>query len=268
MSEFYSNTSTNNKAIAFYQHGKIIIMGGFFDGKVLLFPIDGRQPKPITPFKDESPILAIACDKDDEFIFMGNALGNVCVFENNKIKYLLTDQKSGISHIHCNEELNLLATASIDGYICVYTLPLCKLVRCFKVPTEKCSYVFLCDSPLPSIIVISDEENISEIYVYSINGKFYQKKEEYFTIKSPLIIKDADTLDYLVCIGNDDIIYIINIPYLIVQVTFEKVEGIHSICISEDNKFIYSINKKGNDITVIREEKQKFLRAGSFIKRK
>jgi WD40 repeat protein len=246
-------------------------MGGFFDGKVLILPIDGHQADVITPFKDESPILAIASDKDDEFIFMGNALGNLCVFkniENNyKSKYLLTDQKSAISHIHCSDELNLLATASIDGYICVYTLPLCKLVRCFKAPTEKCSYVFLCDSPLPSIIVISDEGNNSEIYVYSINGKFYTKKEEYFKITSPLIIKDVDTMDYFVCIGNDTI-YIITIPDLITQVTIENVEGIHSICFSEDNKLLYAINKKGTDITVIREEKPKFLRTGSFIKRK
>ena len=270
MSEFYSNTSTNNKAVTFIQHGKIIIMGGFFDGKVLILPIDGHQADVITPFKDESPILAIASDKDDEFIFMGNTLGNLCVFkniENNyKSKYLLTDQKSAISHIHCSDELNLLATASIDGYICVYTLPLCKLVRCFKAPTEKCSYVFLCDSPLPSIIVISDEGNNSEIYVYSINGKFYTKKEEYFKITSPLIIKDVDTMDYFVCIGNDTI-YIITIPDLITQVTIENVEGIHSICFSEDNKLLYAINKKGTDITVIKEEK-KFLRTGSFIKRK
>ena len=81
MSEFYSNTSTNNKAVTFIQHGKIILMGGFFDGKVLILPIDGHQADIITPFKDESPILAVTCDKDDEFIFMGNQVGNVCIFK-------------------------------------------------------------------------------------------------------------------------------------------------------------------------------------------
>ena len=272
MSEFYSNDSSNNKAMTFLQHGKIIVMGGFFDGKVIFFPTDGkRQTHTVIPFKDESPILSITCDKDDEFIFMGNAEGNVCVFKNNdgnfKNKYLLPEQNSPISHMHCSDELNLLATASIDGYICLYTLPLCKLIRCIKVPTEKCSYVFLCDSPLPCIVVISDEGSNSEIYVYSINGKFYSKKEEYFKIISPVLIKDIDSMDYLVCIGNDTI-YIISIPDLVVQVTIEKIYGVHSICFSEDNKILYAINKKGTEVTVIKEEKQKFYRSASFMKSK
>ena len=272
MAEFYSNDSSNNKAIAFLQHGKVLIIGGFFDGKAIFIPVDGkRQSHIVIPFKDESPILSITCDKDDEFVFMGNAVGNVCVYINNdgnyKTKYLLSDQQSPISHMHCNEELNLLATASIDGYLCLYTLPLCKLIRYFKVPTEKCSYVFLCDSPIPCIVVISDEENNSEIYVYSINGKYYNKKEEYFKILSPVLIKDIDSMDYLVCIGNDTI-YIISIPDLVVQVSIEKMIGVHSICFSEDYKTLYAINKKGTEVTVIKEEKQKFYRSASFMKRK
>ena len=97
MSEFYSNDSVNNKAITFIQHGKIILMGGFFDGKVLFVTIDGKRITHIvTPFKDESPILCISCDKDEDFIFMGKAVGNICVYRNNegnfKSKYLLSEQ--------------------------------------------------------------------------------------------------------------------------------------------------------------------------------
>ena len=272
MSEFYSNDSINNKTISFFQHGKIIIMGGFYDGKVLLTSVEGkRSPIIITPFKDESPILAITCDKEDDFIFMGSAVGNVGVFKNFegnlKSKYLLSDQSSPISHIHCSDELNLLSTASINGNICLYTLPLCKLVRCLKVPTDNCSYVFLSDSPLPSIIVITDDESNSIIYSYSINGKFYNKKEEYFKISNPILIKDLDSNDYLVCIGNDNI-YIISLPDLVVHVTIEKVYGVHSICFSEDNKILYALNKKGTEVTVIKEEKPKFYRSASFMWKK
>ena len=271
MPEFYSNNSTNNKAMTFFQHGKLIIMGGYYDGKVIFKSIENKdQFTVITPFKDESPILAVTCDKDDEFIFMGNQVGNVCIFKSCegqiKIVNLLSDQNSPISHIYCSDELNLLATASIDGYICLYTLPLCKLVRCLKVPTENCSYVFLSDSPLPSIIVISDQENISEIFVYSINGKLYQKKEQYFKISNPLLVKGINSQDYLAFIGND-IIYIMSLPDLMVKVTNDKVNGVHSICFSEDNKILYALNKKGNEVTVIKEEKQKAFRTASFMKK-
>jgi WD40 repeat protein len=272
MSEFYSNDSTNNKAMTFFGHGKMVIMGGFFDGKVIFSPLDGKGPSKVEiPFKDESPVLSITCDKDEDFIFMGNTTGNVCVYKNiddeYKNVYLLSDHNSAISHIFCSDELNMLATASIDGYICLYTLPLCKLVRNLKIPTGNISYVFLSDSPLPSIIVISDENNNSQIYVYSINGKFYTKKEEYFQILNPILTKDLDSNDYLVCIGNDNI-YIIGIPDLIVKVQIEKIFNIHSICFSEDNKTLYAINKKGTEVTVIKEEKQRPFRSASFMRKK
>ena len=271
MSEFYSNDSSNNKAMTFFKHGKMLIMGGFFDGKVIFTHLDDKLPPTIiTPFKDESPILAITSDKEDELFFMGNWIGNVGVYKYSedglKMVKLLTDQSSPISHIFCNDELNLLATASIDGCICLYTLPLCKLVRCIKVPTDNCTYVFLSESPLPSILAISDEDNISQIFVYSINGKFYQKKEEYFKISKPILIKDINSKDYLSCIGNENI-YIISIPDLSVQATFDKLFGVHSFCFSEDKKILYALNKKGTEVTVIKEEKQKFYRSSSFMKK-
>ena len=269
MSEFYSIDSINNKAITFFQHGKSVITGGFFDGKVYISPLDSKLPPQILfPFKDESPILSITCDKDEDFIFLGNAVGNVCVYshEDGKFenKYLLSDQNSPISHIYCSDELNLLSTASIDGYICLYTLPLCKIVRCLKVPFEKCSYVFLSDSPLPSIIAISDEIN-SEIYVYSINGTFYKKKDENCQISRPIMIKDLDSNDYLAYIGNDEI-KIISLPDLN-MVKNEKIKGVHSFCFSEDNKIMYTLNRDGTEVKVIKEEKQKFNRATSFMKK-
>ena len=145
MSEFYSNDSTNKKTITFSNKGKNIILGGFFDGKIVFMETDGKDIKSIVPFKDESPILCIITDKDDEYIFMGNAMGNVCIYKNNEGKYnnefLLTDQKSAISHMFYSPELNLLATATIYGNICLYTMPLCKLIRCIKVSTNNCSFV-------------------------------------------------------------------------------------------------------------------------------
>ena len=96
---------------------------------------------------------------------------------------------------------------------------------------------------------------------------FIKKKEEYFKITCPLLIKDIDSKEYLICIGNDTI-YMISLPDLVVQVTIEKIPGLHSICFSEDNKILYAINKKGTEITVIKEEKPKFYRSASFMKRK
>ena len=261
MSQFYSTDSINRKAISFAKKGRIVILGGFFDGKVVLIGTDGKGDNHIVPFKDESPVLCIVTDKDDEYIFMGNALGNVCIFKNIEGKYknsfLLTDQKKAISHIYYSPQLNLLATASVDGYICIYTLPLCKLIRCLKVPNDNCSYVMLSDSPLPVIIVICEGQSENdEIYVYSINGNLYLKKEESFRMKNPLLVKSINSCDYLACIGEESI-YILSVPDLIIRVSVEKEFEVHSMCFSEDNKMLYAINKNGTEVMVIKGEKEK-----------
>ena len=273
MSQFYSSDSTNRKAISFSKQGKIIILGGFFDGKVVFIGTDGKGDNPIVPFKDESPVLCITTDKNDEYIFMGNALGNVCIFKNIDKKYknvfLLTDQKNAVSHMYYSPELNLLATASVDGYICLYTLPLCKLIRVLKVPCDNISYVMLSDSPLPVIIAICEGKSENdEIYVYSINGNLYLKKEEIYRMSNPLLVKSINSSDYLACVGEDNI-YILSIPDLIIQVTVDKEFEIYSMCFSEDNKLLYAINKKGTEIMVIKVEKEKtkLNRSVTFLKK-
>ena len=275
MSEFYSSDSTNRKAICFSKQGKIIILGGFFDGKVVLMGTDGKGDSVIMPFKDESPVLSIITDKNDEFIFMGNAIGNVCIYKNiegrkYKNEFLLTDQKSAISHMFYSNILNVLATASIDGYICIYTLPLCKLIRCFKIPTTNtCNYVILSDSPLPVVMVVCEGEGEKDvIYVYSINGSEYLCREVNFKISNPILVKSINSNDYFACIGDENI-YILSIPDLIIHVSVEKEFNAYSMCFNEDNRLLYVLDKKGNEIMVIKgeKEKQKVLRSATFIKK-
>ena len=275
MSEFYSSDSTNRKAICFSKQGKIIILGGFFDGKVVLMGTDGKGDSVIMPFKDESPVLSIITDKNDEFIFMGNAIGNVCIYKNiegrkYKNEFLLTDQKSAISHMFYSNILNVLATASIDGYICIYTLPLCKLIRCFKIPTTNtCNYVILSDSPLPVVMAVCEGEGEKDvIYVYSINGSEYLCREVNFKISNPILVKSINSNDYFACIGDENI-YILSIPDLIIHVSVEKEFNAYSMCFNEDNRLLYVLDKKGNEIMVIKgeKEKQKVLRSATFIKK-
>ncbi len=172
---------------------------------------------------------------------------------NNWKKYcLLTDQNSSISSISCNNELNLWASITNDGYICLYTLPLCNLIRVIKAQSKLYSYIFLSDSPLPCIIAISDDDN-SEISVYSINGKLIFKKQEYNRVSSPIIIKDLNSNDHLIFIGNNNIT-IMSLPDLNIETNFENLIGINSICISEDNKTLYAINKSRNETYIIKED--------------
>ena len=277
---FYSSNMLD-KVIRFYNNGRDLIIGGFYDGRILLTNFaqkNNNAPYEIFPFSDGKPILSIELDKEERFMFLGNSIGNVYVYNrlelennskndsinfNNWEKYkLLVDQKSPITSIYCNNELNLWASLTNDGYICLYTLPLCNLIRAIKSPTKSTksySYIFLSDSPLPCIITISDDEDNSEIIVYSINGKLIFKKILNSRISSPLIIKDLCLNDHLAFIGNNNTIMIISLPDLNKEVNIEKLNNIKFICANKDYKTLYAINKNGNDTFIIREDSKRDL---------
>ena len=168
----------------------------------------------------------------------------------------ITHQMSAISYIDCNSNLNLWASGSVDGYINLYTLPLSKLIRIIKVPSNNLEYVFLAESPLPTIIAITEENGVSEIFVYSINGKSLLRQKESDIINCPLMIRDMNTNNYLAYILNDTVV-IRSIPNLIREVCIEGMKNLYAICPSEDMKTLYGINKNGNEIYVIKEEKEK-----------
>ena len=261
MSEFYSENSCNNKCIQFFNHGKAIIMGGFYDGKLMVYSIENKKNNlELYPFIEEKPILSIEKDKEEKYLFLGNSIGNICVYSIDqdftkwKLIQFKTEQISPISHINCNNELNLWSSATIDGYINIYTLPLCKLIRCIKVSTKKCSYAFLSSSPLPSVIIISDEENNSELYVYSINGNFMFKQQEYIHLTNPQLIKDINSFEYLAFVGSDSVI-IRKLPNLDIQANIDCFPGVHALYITEDNKTLFTINKNGKKIVLIRDKK-------------
>ena len=264
--DFQNPKDYNDKNIIFCEQNKIIIIGGFYDGKILIISFEPEvTTKELIPFTEESPILSLAIDKNEEYLFVGNSQGNVRIYkideniENFESLYLITEQFRAISHLICNEELNLWASASIDGYINIYTLPLCKLIRCIKVPTKKCNYALLSAFPLPSIVIIGEqceEEQQSEIFVYSINGYLFTKQIEQSLINCPQIIKDINSYDYLAYIGINNII-IRSIPGLILQITIEDLPDIYAICPSEDLKILYAINQSGDEIYVIKEENKK-----------
>ena len=253
----------NDKTIQIYEEGKSMIVGGYYDGKILIINTEPKlQNTEIIPFNEEIPICTIALNKEEDYLFVGNMKGNVKVYKNDnetkmwKSLYQICDQMNEISYIDCNNELNLWTSATVNGYINIYSLPLCKLFRCIKVPTNNCIYVFLSSSPLPSIIVISNDKKESEIFVYSINGYLILRQKEQGNIYSPIIFKDLNSNDYLAYICNNNI-FIRSLPNLILQVLIEELNDIYTIFTNKDKTILYAANKSASEIYIIKHESKK-----------
>ena len=254
----------NDKVCLFLDEGKSIILGGYYDGRITLIYTEPEvKVRYLIPFLEEIPICSLTLSEDEKYLFIGNMKGNVKVYtkveKSNEIKYewspviKIIEQMSEISHINCNNELNLWASASIDGYVNIYSFPLCKLFRTFKIPTNNCRYIFLSSSPLPCIVSICNEKAISEIFVYSINGKFLSRQNCQNNISCPNIIKDLNSNDYLVYICNNTI-NIKSIPNLLIQVLIEDLPGIYAIFTNTERTILYATNRSGNEIYLIKDD--------------
>lgn len=145
-----------------------------------------------------------------------------------------------------------------NKWIYLYTLPSCKLARTIKIDTKNCSYSFLSSSPLPSIIIIRDDTNNSEILVYSINGKFITQQTLYSRLINPIILKDLNSNEFL-CYIDNEAVNILSLPNLEPRATiaFQKEEEIFNIFPSQDKTSLYCLNKDGNKVYVIRDEQNK-----------
>ena len=132
----FVKSSNSIKATVLCNKGKTAFIGGFYDGKLKIINCQSNSQTPsfenITPFIEESPILAVEVNKEEGYLFVGNGKGNIATYKidiaNNKYEPIiqLYDQMSPICNINCNDQLNMWISSSIDGYINLYTLPLCK----------------------------------------------------------------------------------------------------------------------------------------------
>ena len=256
----------NNKIIKFCNFGTLLIIGGYYDGRIERIYLEDKiekKRKTIYPFNEEEPILSISINNDETFMIVGNSIGNIAIYridiENDHWKKhkKIYHQMNAISDININNDLNLFATSSIDGIINLYTLPLCKLVRSIKAPINienkgKCNYVLLSESTLPSIIVINEDNNKCEILSYSINGKLLANFNEDKNMSYPLKIRDLNTFEYLVYYANSQI-NIRNLPSLTWQIMVKDITNFKNMCFNDDLTAIYIINEDGTQIQAIKD---------------
>ena len=101
--------------------------------------------------------------------------------------------------------------------------------------------------------MITEENDINEFFVYSINGKLLYRQKEESILNSPLIISDLNKNDYITYISNETVV-IRSIPTLIRQGCTDIIPNIYCIYPSEDIRTLYGVNKCGTEIYIIKDE--------------
>ena len=223
-------------------------------------------------FVKEGPIVIMEMTKDEKILLCGTKTGYIICFSVNgfslniikKINYHYDE----ITSININDDLNMFATSSLDGYVNLHIFPSLELVRSVKIcNTNMNSYygnesnfyyadkVFLSSSPLACITIFISSKRIFRSF--TINGDFIEDSQETNNsnyIKSPIIFKDLDFEEYIMYGTDDGRIKIRKFPNmeLINSVCPEDGNEIISMDISKDIKYCY-IWMQNNKIYIIKD---------------
>ena len=266
--------SEQNQPIIFYNNNKYMIKGGFWDGRIEINTIL-LEPKEI-PISNyiyikEGPVVVLEMTKDEKILLCGTKTGYLICFSVNgpslhieKKIYIHNDE---ITSININDNLNMFATSSLDGYINMHILPSFELVRSIKISAANKHFyneedefyyannVFLSSSPLASITAFISSKKLFR--TFTLNGEFIQDSQENNnsnSIKCPIIFNDMNFNDYIIYGTNDGRIKIRSFPNMELINNAKPCESdeVISLDISQDKKFCY-VWLKDNKIIAIKD---------------
>jgi WD40 repeat protein len=266
--------------IIIYNNNKIILKGGFWDGRIEInsLPSDSKEETISSMVFSgyDHPIVCMKMTKDEKLLICGTKVGSVIVYNVNgynlEINDIIYSHSDEITSISIDDNLNMFATSSIDGYINLYILPSLQLVRVIHISSlkqkidnnnnninknqfeeeifqeykeEKCLYadnVFLSSSPLACIAIFISNKRVFRSY--SINGELIKEFEEkeVSKINSPIVFKNMNFFDYLIYGTNKGYIQIRSFPKmeLINSIVVNDTCNITTLSLSNDKKFCYT----------------------------
>ena len=201
----------------------------------------------------------------ENYLLCGTNNGNLLYFYIDKKKLdlknnILIHTKPIIS-ISINDNLNMFATTSKDGYIMLYTVPKINSIRSIYVPSlfkdEKeflwADNIFLSNYPLPCFAIYISKKKLFK--TFTINGHYMEDiKEDENTenIKCGTVFTSFNYQDYLIYGTNDGFIKLRKFPELdlIHKINPFKGKSIECLCLSKDSRFIFCWSDS-NEIAVI-----------------
>ena len=270
-SKYVNSFILNNTSfpLVIFDNWKFLLKGGFMDGRIEFNTLINEQKEEIissTIFNDLGCINIMEMNEKENYLLCGTNNGGLLHFHIDKKKIELKDNKlihtDKIVSISINDNLNMFATSSKDGYVLLYTYPSFNLIRSIYIPClfkEETEFtyadnIFLSNYPLPCISIYIAKKKVFK--TFTINGNSINEiKEEENTeyIKSGIVFTSFDYQDYLIYGTSDGFIKLRKFPELdlIQQMNpFNNGKSIESLCLSKDSRFIFCWSDS-NEIAVI-----------------
>jgi len=190
----------NLKKIPFvaYQDSKSVIKGGFWDGRLELNDLSQSSTYVsnciISEYKQ--PIIIMKMSSDEKYLFCGTYSGLIIVYKINNLNLISSKNifihSDEITDISTNTFLNMFATVSKDGYLCLFISYYPKLVRAIKISDA----LKRIKSMKKNIKNQNDNNNKENIKEKSENtGENQNEKNEIIEEKSKEELKEKDDME-------------------------------------------------------------------------
>jgi WD40 repeat protein len=193
----------NKIKAVFLNKGKILIVGGYFDGCLKVFHVDYEEELPQKYYYHNETITVMESDEKERFLMTGSKSGE-CICWHIGSNYYLTkkfafyDHEGEVLSVHISSEMKVIMTGGIDQKIFVYNYMTGQILKSIMHPDQEPIHnLIIASSPLPVIVFFSEVDQM--LYSYSVNGQLLEKaKEEATSLKNFTICKNIYCLDFLV----------------------------------------------------------------------
>ena len=137
----YMMSNLNKTPFIVYWNFKYAIKGGFWDGRLELNSINILQNEPNVSkcffHPRYEPITFMKMINDKSYLFCGSKSGLLIIYgvngPNLEKKKTIAKHSDEITDISFNNNLNMFATVSKDGYLFLYLAPSYKIIRVLKI---------------------------------------------------------------------------------------------------------------------------------------
>lgn len=242
-------------AIGILQQGKIIIRGGYWDGRLSIKKTHSKEES-ICRWNHHSTITCIDIDENEKHAITGGKDGDVFLWqiegEHLHPRWNFIDHEDLVTSVCISAQMHLFASCSLDGTCNLYSLRKGRLIRVINLPfNTPCSMIKFSNAPPAKIIVFTAGQ--STVYTYSVNGaELCRVQDKYKWVSCALVVKNLMKKDFLVY-GTDTGEIVIrqtgNLE-LITRVSLASAAPVLTLMLTSDLRFLLACCADG-EMTVI-----------------
>jgi hypothetical protein len=195
------SVSTLNAPIAIMSEGKILVQGGYWDGRLTIQRIAGNE-KPTQIWNHYSTVTCIDYDDDEHCAITGSKDGDVLLWfvegDYWKARWHYIDHTAPVTAVRISSQLRAFASASMDGTIVLYSLLKGRLLRVVSMP-DRCPISNFLFAPAAPSKLVSFCPTQASIWSFSVNGgQLAQAHERSSQVISPVLARNLHWQEFVI----------------------------------------------------------------------